>query len=179
MIYMKSIILILIFFVSFTAEGQSRSFPESWAGNWKGELSWYKTGIKEPKKVNMELRIHEVHSPGSAVSWTWQIIYGSESEDNRPYNLIQKDSTGIHWAIDENNGIAIDQYWVGNRFSGAFTVQNSTIINSYWMEKNKLMVEFYNISAKPVTASGKGTEDSPNVDSYKIGSYQKAILTRL
>jgi hypothetical protein len=46
------------------------------------------------------------------------------------------------------------------------------------MEKNKLIVEFYNVSAKPVATTGKGTEDSPKVDSYKVGSYQKAILTR-
>ena len=123
----------------------------------------------------MELRIHPADSINT---WTWQIIYGSESEDNRPYNLIKKDSSGIHWIIDENDGIILDQYWVGNKFCGAFTVQNSTIMNSYWMEKNKLIVEFYNASAKPVATTGKGTEDSPKVDSYKVGSYQKAILTR-
>ena len=96
-----------------------------------------------------------------------------------PINLFQKIASGIHWAIDENNGIVLDQYWVANKFSGAFTVQNNTIINSYWMEKNKLVVEFYNISAKPVATTGKGTEDSPKVDSYKMGSYQKAVLKRM
>ena len=175
---MKSIMLILSCFVSMVVSSQSKSFPASWAGNWKGELNWYKTGTAEPKKVTMELRIRSIHSPGSPDAWTWQIIYGSETEDNRPYKLVQKDTAGIHWAIDEDNGIVLDQYWVGNKFSGAFTVQNSTIINSYWMEKNKLIVEFFNISARPVASSGKGTEDSPKVDSYKMGSYQKAILTR-
>ena len=175
---MKLIILILSCFVSMVVSSQSKSFPGSWVGNWKGELNWYKTGTAEPKKINMELRIQSIHTPDSPDAWTWRIIYGSETEDNRPYKLIQKDTTGIHWVIDENNGIVLDQYWVGNKFSGAFTVQNSTIINSYWMEKNKLIVEFFNISARPVATSGKGTEDSPKVDSYKMGSYQKAILTR-
>ncbi len=175
---MKLIILILSCFVSIVVNSQSQSFPGSWAGNWKGELNWYKTGTAAPKKINMELRIRAIHVPDSPDAWTWQIIYGSETEDNRPYKLIQKDTAGIHWVIDENNGIVLDQYWVGNKFSGAFTVQNSTIINSYWMEKNKLIVEFFNINARPVATTGKGTEDSPNVDSYKMGSYQKAILTR-
>jgi len=172
---MKFMILILSCLVSIAVSGQSKSFPKEWEGNWKGELQWYKTGKEEPQKVNMELRIHATDLLNT---WTWQIIYGSESEDNRPYNLIKKDSSGIHWVIDEKDGIILDQYWVGNKFCGAFTVQNSTIINSYWMEKNKLIVEFYNTSAKPVATTGKGTEDSPKVDSYKVGSYQKAILTR-
>lgn len=172
---MKLIVFIAAVLVSVSVTAQTRSFPKEWEGNWKGELQWYKTGKNEPQKVNMELRIHPADSINT---WTWQIIYGSESEDNRPYNLIMKDTSGIHWVIDEKDGIILDQYWVGNKFCGAFTVQNSTIINSYWMEKNKLLVEFYNVSAKPIATTGKGTEDSPKVDSYKIGSYQKATLTR-
>ncbi|HMK27849.1 MAG TPA: hypothetical protein VK483_17580 [Chitinophagaceae bacterium] len=172
---MKLIVIIAAVLSSVSVAAQSGSFPKEWEGNWKGELHWYKTGKEEPQKVNMELRIHPADSINT---WTWQIIYGSESEDNRPYNLIKKDTAGIHWVIDEKDGIILDQYWVGNKFCGAFTVQNSTIINSYWMEKNKLIVEFYNTSAKPVATTGKGTEDSPKVDSYKVGSYQKAILTR-
>jgi hypothetical protein len=123
----------------------------------------------------MELRIH----PADSVrKYTWQIIYGATAEDNRPYILIAKDSTGTHWVIDEKNGIVLDQYWVGGKFCGAFTVMNNTIVNNYWMEDNKLMIEFFSMGAKPVTASGNGTEESPVVDSYKIGSYQKAVLSR-
>ena len=172
---MKLIVIIVAVLASVSVAAQSKSFPKEWEGNWKGELQWYRTGKEEPQKINMELKIHPANSINT---WTWQIIYGSESEDNRPYNLVKKDTSGIHWVIDEKDGIILDQYWVGNKFCGAFTVQNSTIINSYWMEKNKLIVEFYNVSAKPVATTGKGTEDSPKVDSYKVGSYQKAILTR-
>lgn len=176
---MRPVFFMITCFCCLAASGQSASFPQSWAGDWKGDLYWYKTGSVEPKKVNMELRIHAIPGRDSLNSWTWQIIYGAETEDNRPYKLVQKDTAGIHWAIDENNGIVLDQYWVGGKFSGAFTVQNSTIINSYWMEENKLVVEFYSLSAKPISNSGNGTEDSPKVDSYKMGSYQKAILSRL
>lgn len=155
---------------------QLKSFPKSWEGNWKGELQWFKTGSAKPQKVNMELRIRPGDSSGT---WTWQIIYGSETEDNRPYKLMRKDSAGTHWVIDEMNGIVLDQYWVANKFCGAFTVQNSTIINNYWIENGKLIVEFYSLSAKPVATTGNGTEESPSVDSYKIGSYQKAILSKV
>jgi hypothetical protein len=174
---MKRIISLFLFTIllSCSINAQSSSFPQSWVGNWKGELQWYKTGEPEPKKVNMELKIQPTDSINI---WSWQIIYGSVTEDNRPYKLILKDSSGIHWAIDENNGIILDQYWVANKFCGAFTVQNNTIVNSYWMEKDELVVEFYSIGAKPAATTGKGTEDSPQVDCYKIGSYQKAVLKR-
>ncbi len=155
---------------------QANEFPATWMGNWKGELHWYKMGKPEPQKVNMELRIHPADN---ANTWTWQIIYGSATEDNRPYKLVRKDSIGIHWVIDENNGIVLDQFMIGNKFCGAFTVMTSTIINSYWMEKDELHVEFYNLSAKPTSTTGLGTEESPNVDSYRMGSFQKAVLKRI
>ena len=46
------------------------------------------------------------------------------------------------------------------------------------MEDDKLYVEFFNIGAKPMITTGKGTDEIPFVDSYKLGSYQKAVLIR-
>lgn len=173
---MKSIVVLLACFISFSAPGQSKSFPQNWAGNWKGELEWYKTGKTEPQKVNMELRIQPTDIPGK---YTWQIIYGSAAEDNRPYILQKRDTIGTHWVIDENNGIVIDQFWVGNKFCGAFTVMGNTIVNSYWMENDKLVAEFYSLAGKPIASTGSGTEESPTVDSYRMNSYQKAVLQRV
>ena len=88
------------------------------------------------------------------------------------------DTTKGHWQIDERNGIIIDQYFIGNRFTSAFTVQTTTIVDSYWREGDKLIAEFYGLTAKPVTTSGNGTDDSPKVDSYETKSYQKAVMKR-
>jgi len=168
--------ILLSVFIYLSVAGQSSSFPQSWVGNWKGELQWYKTGATGPQKVNMELHIQ----PGdSAGNYTWQLIYGSAAEDNRPYLLRPKDESKGHWVIDELNGIVLDQYWVGNKFCGAFTVMNNTIVNNYWLENDKLMVEFYSFGAKPIITTGAGTKDSPYVDSYGMGSYQKAVLQRI
>ena len=167
---------VFLFFLSGSAASQTNDFPGGWVGNWKGEMHWFRTGKPEPQKVNMELRIQ----PGdSAGHYTWGIMYGPASEDNRPYILKPKDSATGHWVIDERNGIVLDQFWVGNTFCGAFTVQNNTIVNSYRMVNDQLVVEFFSVGARPLTISGNGTEDSPRVDSYRVGSYQKAILSRL
>ena len=170
---MKFFLLSLFISFSFLIHAQQDAFPKSWVGNWKGELNWYKTGQAQPQKVNMELRIHPI---ANSQQFSWQIIYGKETEDNRAYTLIAKDTAQHHWVIDENNGIVLDQYWVANKFCGAFTVQNNTIVNSYWMEGQNLIVEFYSIGAKPIVTTGNGTDESPKVDSYKMSSYQKAIL---
>jgi hypothetical protein len=174
---MKSLYLLsLLFSFSIFARSQQKDFPKTWAGRWKGELLWYKAGAKEPAKVLMELSIRLT----STGIYSWQITYGApaDSADVRPYTLLAKDTTGVNWAIDENNGIVLDQFWIANKFCGVFTVGNATILNSYWLENGKLIAEFYSISAKPITTTGMGTEASPSVDSYKIAGYQRAILTR-
>ena len=172
---MRISLLVCSVMLSFISFAQSNVFPLNWVGNWKGELLWYKGTAKEPQKVNMELRIHPTDSLNK---YSWQIIYGSESKDNRPYSLIARDTAKGHWIINENNGILLDQFWIAGKFCGAFTVDSSTIVNNYWMENGKLMAEFYSISGKPIATTGKGTEDSPLVDSYKVATYQRAALLR-
>jgi hypothetical protein len=159
--------------LSFTASSQS--FPQNFIGHWKGELLWYQSPGKEPKKMNMELHVLPTDS---SHKFSWQMIYGSPTQDNRPYTLIAKDTANGHWMVDENNGIVLDQYWIAGRLSGMFTVQSSTIINNYWIQDGKVHVEFYNVVAKPIATTGKGDKEIPFVDSYQVRSYQKAVLTK-
>lgn len=153
-----------------------QGFPAAFTGHWQGILYWYQTGKATPQKVKMQLIIQPTDT---ANTYTWQIIYGDKNEDNRPYTLKAVDTARGHWQVNENNGIVLDQYFVGNRFTSAFTVQNATIVDSYWREGNTLVAEFYSITAKPVNTTGSGTDDSPKVDSYATRSYQKAIMKRV
>ncbi|HEY0678600.1 MAG TPA: hypothetical protein VGD17_09950 [Chitinophagaceae bacterium] len=123
----------------------------------------------------MQLRIQPTDSAGH---YTWHLIYGEGKEDSRPYILKPVDPAKGHWILDELNGILIDHYYVAGRVSSAFTVMNSTIINNAWLEGDKLIVEFYGLTAKPVSTSGKNTEESPTVNSYGIKTYQRAELIR-
>jgi len=154
---------------------QQSAFPKDWVGNWKGELIWMRSGKTDTTRVPVQLRIHPADSINT---YTWQIIYGSAGDDNRPYLLKPVDPAKGHWVVDEKNGILLDQYLIGNRLCGAFTVQQSTIINQYWLEGNRLMIEFLNVGAQTLHSTGKGTEDSPVVNSYKVASYQKAELRK-
>jgi hypothetical protein len=151
-------------------------FPHSFSGTWQGTLAWYPTGKKEPQLVEMKLII----LPGdTAGQFTWQLMYGKNGEDNRPYILKPVDSLKGHWVIDERNGIVLDGYWTGQRFSGIFTVGGNTILDSYWMENEELHIEFFSYKQQPSSTTGYGTEDSPKVENYRLGSYQKAVLKRV
>ena len=137
-------------------------------------MHWYTAGKKAPQQVKMQLIIKPADSAGT---FTWQIIYGDKGEDNRPYILKPTDTAKGHWQIDERNGIIIDQYFIGNRFTSAFSVQSTTIVDSYWREKENLVAEFYGLT-KPINKTGAGTDDSPKVDSYGTKSYQRAVLAK-
>ena len=165
--------LILLIFLSTALNAQQ--FPQDFTGHWEGELQWFQTGRKGPQKVRMQLVILPADTAGQ---YLWQLIYGEKQEDNRPYLLKPVDTAKGNWVIDEKNGIVLDQYWIANRFTGTFTVQQATILNNYWLEDGKLIAEFYSISAKPVRTSGHGTEDSPNVNSYASRAYQRAVLIK-
>ncbi len=167
-------VLLLLFLWQQDANSQSDKFPASWAGHWRGTLSWYSGNTIQ--QVNMQLIIAPTDT---ATAWNWQLVYGDTIKDNRPYLLIEKDSATNHWVIDEKNGIVLDQYYMGDRLSGVFTFQNTTILNTYWIEEERMHIEFYAIAAKPVAVTGKGSEESPAVSSYKVNSFQKAMLTRI
>jgi hypothetical protein len=170
---MKVFLSCCFFILSGSCFGQS--FPSSFIGNWEGTLCWYQQGKQEPKKVKMRLNIQPTDT---ADHYTWQIVYGENAEDNRPYLLKPVDKSAGHWVIDERSGIVLDQYLISNKFGGAFTVGNSTIINHYWRKGKKLYVEFYSITAESVSKTGGTSADVPPVSSYGVKSYQLGVLKK-
>ena len=173
---MKKIFFLCCFFIASQAGYSQTNFLKTFIGHWEGTLLWYKTGSEKPQSVRMQLIIKPADT---ATTYAWQITYGDKGEDHRPYILQAVDTAKGHWQIDERNGIILDQYFVGGRFTSAFTVQNSTIVNSYWREGENMVAEFYSLSAKPINTTGNGTNESPKVDSYASKSYQRAVMKRI
>lgn len=176
---LKNIRVCLIAFILFClqqVQGQSVSFPESFVGNWKGVLQYYKTGKDTAQTVAMELKIQAIDT--TTGQYTWNLIYGKLTEDNRPYLLKPVNTAKDHWVIDELNGIILDQFWVAGRFTGAFSVQGATIVNSYWIENGELHIEFISYGTKPKATTGGNSAEIPPVDSYEVKGYQKAVLRK-
>jgi len=177
---MKKIVLILFILFTLVKIGNAQlnkpvNFPQSFIGKWKGKLQWMVAG-KPTQTFTMQLNVLPTDTTNQ---YTWQIIYGDAGKDNRPYILKPIDTAKGHWIVDERDGIMLDSYVHGNSIKGAFTVQGNTIVDNYTVVGNKMNVEFFSIKLTDKKQSGKGTEDVPFVDSYKMGSYQVGVLTKL
>lgn len=171
-------ILLLVILCSYcpikVAAQERNDFPKNWVGKWKGILHWHQ-GLVQRDPVPMELHILPEDSTDH---YSWRLIYGSQQSDNRPYLLKPFDKSKGHWLIDERNSIVMDQFLVGDRFTGVFTVQGNTIINNCWLSGDSLTVEFYNYQERPIALTGGGDSTIPKVKTYGVRSYQRAILRR-
>lgn len=149
------------------------AFPQSFIGHWKGHLNWQRGGAAA-QTFQMQLIIQ----PITDTTYSWQIIYGEQAQDNRPYILKPVKPAVGHWQVDEQNGIILDSYVFGNSLTGAFTVQGNTIVDKYSVRGDSMDVEFISIQLDKKNRTGAGTEESPLVDSYRIGSLQWGTLTK-
>ncbi len=152
------------------------TFPDDFLGNWKGIMNWYSIQKAGLQQVPMELHVHA--SGDSTEQYSWQIIYGEDRKDQRPYTLKPAGSGRGHWVIDENNGILLDHYWLGSVFSGVFSIDNSTVLSSFRIEDDQLIVEFFGFKTPAVSISGGKSPEVPKVESYQMGSYQRGVLRK-
>ncbi len=146
-------------------------------GNWQGAMTWSPNNGKPPQNVEVLLSIQPIKD--SVNQYTWNITYGTNKADVRPYILKKIDTIANHWVIDENNGIVLDSYMLQGRLIGAFTIGGVTLVDNYWIENNNLHFEFITFPKMAQGTTGKGTEEVPIVDVYRIGSYQKAVLKKM
>jgi hypothetical protein len=176
---MKKLLLFIVLSFSISViSAQNKadiSFPGSFIGHWKGKLQWMIAG-KPVQEFSMQLIILPADTAGQ---FTWQIIYGDEGKDNRPYLLKPIDTAKGHWIVDERDGIILDSYVHGNAMHGAFTVQGNTIVDNYRVEGDSMVVEFFSIKLGDKKTSGKGTDETPFVESYKMSGYQIGMLKKV
>jgi hypothetical protein len=161
--------LLMILFSS----AQETLFPESFIGKWKGTLTWNRPA-KAPQQFTMQLNIQSTDSG----RYTWQIIYGDDQKDNRPYLLVPVDTAKGHWQIDERNTIVLDGYFLGNSFTSVFSVSGNTILSKYELTAEGLLVSFITVTTKPIASTGGTSKEIPPVDSYQLKSEQKGLLKR-
>ena len=117
--------------------------------------------------------------------YTYEIIYGSDeiaasdSAERRQYILKPVDKEKGHWAVDEKNGIVLDEYWLGQREVCVFSVKGSTVVTTYQLIDGQLRVEFITYASTPVHATGDREPNIPPVQSYHVKSIQSGVLSRV
>ncbi len=168
------IFTLLLFGLSFVYA--QNEFPDQWLGTWKGELSWYTPGAKTPQKVAMEIRISPVRD--SVDQFHWEMVYAGNYDAVRAYVLQSVDKSKGKWMIDEKNGILLEQFLYGDHLTGVFSIEGSTIVNSYRVEQDIMIVEFTSFRLGSGMSSGGQSEDIPTVESYTVNSFQRAVLKK-
>jgi len=166
---------IFLFYLSFF---QINSPIDNWIGHWQGEVEIYtKNGLSQT--VPMQLIIQETETENE---WTWTIIYAEgDNEDKRPYILILPNPEETsEFLIDEKNGIVLQTQFFNDIFFSSFEVSNNLLTFVYRLdnenEKPFIEVEIVVTKTESPTITGLGTEEIPEVKTFPVRVYQKAIL---
>ncbi len=157
---------------------ESAPFPESWLGNWVGELNIYKEN-KLVQTLPMELEMLEIDSSNNYV---WAIIYGEDKvAGRRSYELEIVDAEKGIYRIDEKNSIKLESYLFGNKLYSQFSVMGSQLLCTYEKVADKMIFEIISGSVEPISITGKEIvegEEIPEVKTFPINVMQKAILSQ-
>jgi len=179
---MKNIVFLLIclsgvFFLSAQNDSSVPVFPDSWVGDWSGDLMIY--SAEDPQVFPMQLKIHPTDEAGT---YSWTIIYGEgEMRSERPYFLLTKDAKKGHYAIDEKNSILLDAYLKDQSLLCRFQVGGSMLLTENELRGEEMYFQIIAGNLEPIGKTGGeeiNGDEIPEVLSYPVGVMQKAILKR-
>lgn len=180
-IKMKSILTLLFLTISTLSFSQkdSLTFPQSWEGKWAGTLEIFNAaGLAQ--SLPMELHILPLDSVGQ---WSWTIIYGEDKEaGRRGYELHTIDAQKGQYLIDEKNSIAMEAYFLGEKFFQWFEVQGSLLLTTTYLRGDELYWEITFGKSDPVSTTGDQTvdgEEIPPVKTFPISGVQAAVLKKM
>ncbi|MCB0458887.1 MAG: hypothetical protein KDC74_02575 [Flavobacteriaceae bacterium] len=155
------------------------SFPDSWAGTYKGELQIY--GVDSTRmKIAMQLDITAIQKDSV---YDWKLTYDfNGTKDVRAYELHVVDTNKGHYQIDEKNSIILDAFLHTNTLTSFFSLIDSYIIASYTKEQDTIVFEIISGKYESIAATGSTEhegENIPEVKSYLVNGRQRAVLTKV
>ncbi len=148
-------------------------FPTTWAGIWKGDLGIYSKG-KKTRTLPMTLTILP---QGDSIQWTIQY----DTMDIRPYTLKLVDKEKGIYRVDEHNSIQLESYLFGQKLISQYTVMGNQITIMEEKQGNTIIFEVLMSKSEPISTTGGqkvNGEEIPQVTTYPVRIYQKALLRR-
>jgi hypothetical protein len=164
---MKSQLFLLLALVLSSTSAYAEPIPASWHGTWKGILE-YRLGGQPAVRSSMTLIIE----PVSSDTLRWAIQY--EGQPVRDYAM--KHQQGGHYIVDEKNGILIDHVFVDGVLYSQFEVMGRRFTIEHRLVEGKIVESGNTFQIEGARESGGQTV--PEVRSYPLVSYQRAVLTR-
>lgn len=156
-----------------------KKFPEEYIGVWKGNLDIFTSGGRV-QAIPMELHILAIDD----TTYTYTIIYGEDKEAGKRAYLLRAGAEGPHhWIIDEQDGILLDNFYVGGILHGPFTVMGSRLYNTLERTDTHLVYTIMSGSETPFRSSGttissETEEEQIDVSSFDVKNVQRAFLQK-
>jgi hypothetical protein len=168
------------------------SFNANWYGRYEGvmQITPPIPGGKYPSNPKVVFELYP--KPDSPNTYTWRFSYydGHQKFMEKDYTLFQKQSPSPEYFIDENNGIVLSEYWMGDGFYGAFDLAGldsekkakpgQTIFSQ--MRKRGDVIEYQVISAIAVPEQkhqfGEG-ETGMEIQPKRIYNTQTVMLKKI
>ncbi len=155
-------------------------FPHQWVGTWTGMLNIY-TAKGLTDSVPMYLEIYPIDSSTTG-RYSFGLTYGSKEKDWRPYELVPVAPDNGLWQVDEKNGIVMESFFYGPKFTSWFSVMGSRLLCTYERrDEEEILFEVYAGGDTPVSTTGNtehGGEKIPEVRTYPLRVFQRAVLRK-
>jgi hypothetical protein len=151
-------------------------FPEDWLGSWAGEVTPYSANGANDR-FGMRLDITRTDDPSC---FDWTITYsGSAGTQVRAYSLVVRDAAAGRFAIDERNGIVLEQQLLGDALYSWFDVAGTRLCVRERLVRTSgdehIEVEIASARDRDATATGPSGE----VSCRPLVSVQRARLERV
>jgi hypothetical protein len=176
---MRTLFFALTFLPAALVSAQG-DFPASWSGNWKGTLDIF-NGKGKAQSVEMTVEIHKIDTSTTG-RYTFGLVYGSKSQDYRPYEIVPVAPERGLWKVDEKNSIAMESYLYGPKLLCWFVVEGNRILCTYEkIDAETMVFEVMSGKEKEVSTTGdtmQGEEKIPPVLTYPFSGFQRAVLKR-
>jgi len=176
-------VLYLLCTVSISAQNSNtlilNDFPASWQGDWAGELQIFTSeGLKQ--SLPMQLLIQPIEN---STDYSFSIIYGVDVEAGlRSYVLKTIDASKGLFAIDEQNSIMIDAYFLGETLVQRFEVMGNLLETIIEKRGDTLEWKIFSGSIKPSNTTGDTVYEGdtiPPVKTFPMKVLQKCIMSKI
>jgi hypothetical protein len=156
---------------------------EHWQGTWCGTLFIYGNSPEPSMTLPMVLEIGSLTFGDTAVNMPWVIRYDTTTPRNYVLRYAPKRGAWV-FETDEQNGIVLTDYRMGNALVSAFEVMGSRLVAKYeLLGPDSMEFEIYTFGSTGRSTGGTETnptvEDSiPLVYDFRVSNYQSAVLRR-
>jgi len=169
---MKQLLIALLMLCSTLSMAQNHTtespklFPEKCLGVWNGQMKIY---VKGQLRDSVQVRFTAAKTTTKG-SYIWKTEYLSPSTPVvKDYVLVVDDLSQGRYLLDEQNGIALKQFVVGNKMQSLFKVQDIYLTASTELVGDTLIFE---------VTSGKETGETSGVKNYSFNNVQRVVLKK-